>query len=371
MATPHAKPTATGQRAWPLPQLGRKTLLVLGVGLVLLALYPFLGAIAVAAVFAFGTYPYVKKLVDRVGRKRPRLTVGLCVLVLSLSLLLPVTFLSLRLYNLATAKGEDGAGLFSSQTISKMSAAKGKIENTAVAYGVKAGIFRSEKEALDSVHSGTTKALNGALALIPATIASVPSLFLTVLVFCLFLYLFLSRARQIHDSVIRLGIIPSAQVQPITRTLQSSCYTSLVSNLIIGVIQASVVAIGARIGGYSEVVLVFSTVFVLSFIPFIGSSPIAFVLAGLSLLNHNNSSAIILVVTGVISGTIDNVIRPYLVAKGENNVSPIVSFAVIIGAIAILGIKGIFLGPVIITTTVGLLNMRVPEEAAVRERKAS
>jgi predicted PurR-regulated permease PerM len=188
--------------------------------------------------------------------------------------------------------------------------------------------------------------------------ASVPDIFLGLLVFCLFLYLFLSQAQRIRALFIKLGIVAEADIDRISKVMQASCYNSLISNLIIGVVQATVVVVGARIAGYSESVLIFSLVFVMSFVPVLGSLPLAIVLAGISLLNHNAGSAVILLVTIIIAGIIDSIIRPNLVASGENAVHPILSFAVIIGAIAILGLKGIFLGPVILTATVGLLNLK-------------
>lgn len=358
-------------RAWPLPMLNRKLLLIGGLALVLLCMFPFWGSVSVAAVFALGTYPIVRKIITRHGHGKPRLVVGACVALLTLLMLLPVTFFSIRIYNMATApKGESGTGAFSSATVSKMASAKEKIESGLVNYGVKGKVFRSEEEGRESIRSGSNKIMTGLLGAFSTMLTSLPDIFLTLLVFCLFVYLFLSRGRQIRDQAIKLGIVPSAEIDRITKVLQASCYNSIVSNLFIGVIQASVVMAGARFGGYSEMVLIFTVVFFMSFIPFIGSAPVAFLLAGLSFLNHNTSSAIILIVTGMISGTIDNVIRPYLVANGENEVHPIVSFAAIIGAIAVLGFKGIFLGPVILTATIGLLNMPASARAAEKSTHA-
>ncbi|MGE3260951.1 MAG: AI-2E family transporter [Bacteriovoracia bacterium] len=359
MAVTNRKSEGTNSgRHWPLPPVNRKLLLILGLALVAISLIPFWGSVTVAAVFAFGLYPFVKKIAQRFGHGRPRIIVGLCVAALALTMMMPVTFFSVRLYNLATTpKDGNASGIFSSQTLTKIASAKEKIEASLISYGVKGKVFRSETEGMEAIRGGSTKAMNFFLAFFSAVLTSLPDVFLELLVFCLFLYLFLSRGKQIRDSAVKFGIVPAGDVDRVSHVMQTSCYNSLISNLLIGLIQSSVVAAGARLGGYNEVVLIFSVVFLLSFIPFIGSSPLAFLLAGLSLLNQNNGSAVILLVTGMISGTIDNVIRPYLVANGENEVHPIVSFAVIIGAIGVLGIKGIFLGPVILTATVGLLNM--------------
>lgn len=360
------KSQSASTRAWPLPALSRNVLLIFGIALVLLALFPFWGSVSVAGVFAFGLYPLVRKAIDRFGQGRRKIITALCVAVLALFMLLPVTFFTLRLVSLATSKEGNASGAFSSQTLEKMGAAKEKVEKSLVSYGVKAKVFRSEEQALESIRGNSEKVMKTGVALISGLLTAAPDIFLVLLVFCLFLYLFLSRARQIRDACVKLGVVPAREIDRIAKVLQDSCYNSIVSSLLIGLIQSAVVVAGARIGGYREVVLIFTVVFFFSFIPFIGTAPVAFLLAGLSLLNHNNSSAIILGVTGIVAGTVDNVIRPYLVANGENEVHPIVSFAVIIGAIGILGIKGIFLGPVILTATVGLLNLPPKSESRLR-----
>jgi predicted PurR-regulated permease PerM len=349
---------APESRSWPFPQISQRILLSFGIALVFLSLYPFFGSLSVAAVFAYGLYPYVQKLVRRFGKRRPNLVVSLSVLALTLIMILPITFFSVRIYHMASPRDASSNGLFSSQTLTKISAAKEKLENSLVIFGVKAQIFLSEVEARESIQNGSKSIMTSILAVFPAMFASVPDIFLGLLVFCLFLYLFLSQAQRIRALFIKLGIVAEADIDRISKVMQASCYNSLISNLIIGVVQATVVVVGARIAGYSESVLIFSLVFVMSFVPVLGSLPLAIVLAGISLLNHNAGSAVILLVTIIIAGIIDSIIRPNLVASGENAVHPILSFAVIIGAIAILGLKGIFLGPVILTATVGLLNLK-------------
>ncbi|MGZ3695589.1 MAG: AI-2E family transporter [Bdellovibrionota bacterium] len=362
----------TRVRAWPLPQLDRRLLLIAGVALVLLALFPFWGSIAVAAVFAFGTYPLIPWLQKRVGGKSPRLLVGLSVAAFVVLMLLPVTLFGLRLYTLATVpKNGQATGLFSAQTISEVSAAKEKVEAGLITYAVKAKVFESEEEATESIQSGSKEILAGTFAVASRFFASLPEIFLELLVFCLFLYLFLSRAGKIRASSIKLGVVAAYDVDRIIHVMKASCYNSLISSFLIGLVQASVLAVGALFGGFTEFTLIFSAVFVFSFIPLIGTAPWGFLLAAISLLNHNTGSAIILLVTGILSGTIDNVIRPYIVARGENKVNPVLSFAVIIGAIGILGIKGIFLGPVIVTATMGFLNLSPSTEESKTLKQAS
>jgi predicted PurR-regulated permease PerM len=149
---------------------------------------------------------------------------------------------------------------------------------------------------------------------------------------------------------------------------QSSSRDSLVADFIVGALQASVITLGARFFGYNESVLIFSLVFVLSFIPFIGSAPVGYAISLLILLSDGTGHAIIMALVATFAGLIDNVVRPYLVSGGKNDIHPILSFAAILGAIGIFGIKGIFLGPVILTGTVAFLGRPRGEGAQKRAR---
>ncbi|MNT64816.1 hypothetical protein D3C72_2027500 [compost metagenome] len=56
----------------------------------------------------------------------------------------------------------------------------------------------------------------------------------------------------------------------------------------------------------------------------------------------------------MIAGSIDNILKPIMVGRGENNVSAIVSFTSVVGAIIVMGIPGLILGPVIMNLFVGI-----------------
>ena len=359
-----------GASHWPFPALTLQAILIVGIILVAGILFPFWGSLLVASVFAFGLYPYVKKLSARVKSKKRVWLVGGAVFALALVLMLPASLFSLRLYNLATSPKEgDAKGMFSTETLNKASDAKEKVEATIIRYGVKAHMFRNEAEAEEAVRSGSKSAMTAVFGGISSVLVSVPEIFLTFLVFCLFLFLFLAKAQQIRSYMIKTGVMSERDIDCVTEVMQSSCYNSLISNLLIGVIQAAIIAVGARFAGYNETVMIFTLVFALSFIPFIGSAPVAYLLAALSLITGNSGNAILMAVIGTVAGTIDNVIRPYLIANGENEVHPIFSFAAIIGAIGILGFKGLFLGPVILTATIGILN--IPGRRDIGHSKAA
>jgi len=61
----------------------------------------------------------------------------------------------------------------------------------------------------------------------------------------------------------------------------------------------------------------------------------------------------VLLVFAVIAGTMDNVLRPYLIKKGAD--LPLLIFAGVIGGLLSIGVVGIFVGPVVLAVTYKLL----------------
>lgn len=344
------------KNGWPFPKLRSEWILAFGILLLALCLYPFWGAIAIAGIFAFG----LKKPLDRVRARLhlgKRISVALAVVSLFIFILLPVSYFGFRLYQIAAGNPEEGVdGALSSQTLDQLSSAYQNLEAKLAGYGARWNLFPNPAGAKQAIYQGIASAGKAAVGLISATVLSIPDFVVTSLIFSLFLYLFLSRGPRIGQSLVKMGAMTPPDVSRLSTVLQASSYNALVSNVVVGAIQAAVIAGGARIFGFSESFLIFTAVFFLSFIPFIGAAPVGFALAILAFLTGNTGQGIGMVVVALIGGTVDNVVRPYLISDKSGDVNPVVTFAAILGAIAIFGLKGLFLGPVIVTATYGLLS---------------
>jgi predicted PurR-regulated permease PerM len=195
-----------------------------------------------------------------------------------------------------------------------------------------------------------------ALALVSAALMNLPVLFLEMMVFGLFLYVFLAYPIPIRRSAFRLNIFRPQDLKRAIRIMKESSYNSLVSNFLVGLLQASIITVGARFAGYNESVLIFSGVFAVSYIPFVGSAPLGYLLAVLSFVTGSTGEGFLMLGVATFAGIIDNIVRPFLVSNGGTEVHPVLSFASIIGSIGVFGLKGLFLGPVILTATIALLG---------------
>lgn len=338
---------------WPFPFVGRNVFLAVGALLLAFILFPFWGAIAVAAVFAFGLSRPFDRVSRRLGNRR-RLTAALSVGLLTILLFFPATLFGVRVYEMATAPKEQNS--FSARTLEQVDSVYKKLEALAVKYGVGARIFKSGSDAQESLRKSASVALTKMLSFTSAAVASLPEITVTLLVFALFLYAFLAYSRQIKRFAFRLRIFRPDDLKRSINILKASSFESLVANAAVGALQASIITIGAAALGYREYVLIFSVVFFISFIPFIGAAPVGYAIALFILLNDGTGPALIMAAIATFTGIVDNFARSYFVSGGENEVHPILSFAAILGAIGMLGLKGIFLGPVILTSTVAFLG---------------
>ncbi len=177
---------------------------------------------------------------------------------------------------------------------------------------------------------------------------SAPEFILNLFIFSLALYFFLTESRMVRRAFSSLRILHEQELDELIRVTQRSSYTTLVVSATIGAIQASVVAVGGLIFGYKEFFLVFVITFFTSFIPVIGAAPVAVLLSLLSFIQGEMGAGIGLLVVAIVAGSVDNVIKPWIVASSsEENLNPIISLVAIIGAIIVYGLPGLLLGPIL------------------------
>lgn len=137
--------------------------------------------------------------------------------------------------------------------------------------------------------------------------------------------------------------------------IKSSCNEVFFSNVLTGAVQATVVSTGAFFSKTGDVFIIFFCTFFLSFIPVIGAGPVAFVLAAYAFVEGRVGAGIAMSAVALFAGIVDNLIRPYLTSRGEVKVPVFVSFLSIIGGVLLIGLPGLFLGPLLASLTYGAL----------------
>jgi predicted PurR-regulated permease PerM len=94
-----------------------------------------------------------------------------------------------------------------------------------------------------------------------------------------------------------------------------------------------------------------------SLVPVVGSA-IIWVPAVISLImqGHPLAAIILALICGIVVGLVDNVIRPWVIS-GRAEMGGLVVFISVLGGIAVFGMLGLVLGPIIVATGASLLDL--------------
>lgn len=328
-------------------QSARITITALVFILFILMFVPFFFPILMAVLVAFALDPIISKYAaKRSKRKLPAVLLLLGFFIFTAG---PITLVFFRFsanVREISAKGIENTEFY---------AAAEKLFH----WGTEQFATISDKFGMSSENAGAPaqhadlipKAANFVLQQLANIASSAPEFLLSLLVFSLALYFFITESKKIGRSIASLDLLPRSELDLITNELQKGSYVTLFTSAVTGVIQSLFVAISVRLFGYKEFFLIFIITFFVSFIPVIGAAPVAYFFAAVSFIQGETGAGIGLVILGAIAGTIDNVVRPLLATKDEGDISPAVSLLAVIGAVIVFGFTGIFLGPVITRLT--------------------
>lgn len=192
-------------------------------------------------------------------------------------------------------------------------------------------------------------------------VTQIPDLVLGVLVMSLTFYFFVLKEDEIRKVFDRYYYFSHDHSNRFIAVLKSSCREVFLSNVITGMLQSTIVSLGALACGIGDFYIVFFLTFIISFIPVIGAAPMAFILAGLAFIEKKIGAGITMAVIGMIAGLADNVVRPFLVSLGEVEVPAFIGFLAVIGGVYVLGLPGLFVGPLLASLVYGALPIIVEE----------
>jgi predicted PurR-regulated permease PerM len=71
---------------------------------------------------------------------------------------------------------------------------------------------------------------------------------------------------------------------------------------------------------------------------------------------HAGRAIILITICGALGATIDNILRPVLLG-GRASLNGLLVFISVLGGIAVFGVLGVVLGPIVVATTVGILDV--------------
>jgi predicted PurR-regulated permease PerM len=134
-------------------------------------------------------------------------------------------------------------------------------------------------------------------------------------------------------------------------------FASVTTSLVIAAVQAVVCGGAFAIVGLGSAIFWGVVMGFLSLLPVVGAWPV-WVPAALYLFSAGRPvRAIVLIsICGALGGTIDSILRPALLG-GRASLNGLLVFISVVGGIAVFGVLGVVLGPIVVATTVGILDV--------------
>lgn len=215
-------------------------------------------------------------------------------------------------------------------------------------------------KALSQTASVTTKILN-------KTSAGVLSAAFGTFVVFFALFFFLRDGKTLLDSIKEALPMENRHVERIAREFKGTSRAAVSATVIIGIIQGAVGALTFLFIGFSSWLVWGVIMTILSIIPMVGSYIIMVPAAVVLLASGRIGAAVfILVMATVVSYGVDYLLRPRLVGR-DAKMHDLLVFASSLGGLAVFGIMGFIVGPVIASLLVAMLTifkegLDLPEE---------
>jgi predicted PurR-regulated permease PerM len=204
--------------------------------------------------------------------------------------------------------------------------------------------------------------------LFSAFITELPAILMMGLITTLAVYFFLREADSIRTFFDRYFYFSKKNGQKFITMTKACCREVFFSNIITGILQATIVSVGALIFGIGDFFLVFYATFIASFVPVIGAAPVAALLAVMCFMESQVGTGIGMLVVSAISGVSDNIIRPYLGTLGAVEVHPFIGLMAVIGGVIMFNLPGLFIGPLVASLIFGVIPI-ILDEYSVLEKK--
>lgn len=192
-------------------------------------------------------------------------------------------------------------------------------------------------------------------------VGELPTIMMVGLITILAVYCFLSESHRIRLLFDRYCYFSQKNGDEFIRMIKLCCREVFFSNIITGVLQATIVSIGALIFDVGDFFLVFFITFIVSFIPIIGAAPVAAVLGIICFMEARMGAGIGMMVVAGFSGLSDNIIRPFLGSLGAVEVHPFIGLLSVIGGVIMFGLPGLFMGPLVASLMFGALPIIIDE----------
>lgn len=189
-----------------------------------------------------------------------------------------------------------------------------------------------------------------------AFLLDLPGILLQLAVIALVFFFTLRDGDKLGEFVSGLSPLKPEKEKIIIKKFKDITNSIVYGQVIVGIVQGIVAGVGLFIFGVPKALLLSILAIFMSIIPVIGPA-IVWVPAAIYLFASGNSlvALIFVLYNLIITSTIDNVLRTYIVAR-KTELSAVITLIGMIGGLLIFGLLGLILGPLIMAYLIILLE---------------
>ncbi len=194
--------------------------------------------------------------------------------------------------------------------------------------------------------------------------------YFVIMIFTMF-YFFRDGAQLVAKTK-RLMPIPDEQIERVFGRLRDVIYATMYGGIVVAVIQGVLGGLLFAVMGLPSAIFWGAVMVFLSIIPFLGAF-VVYLPAGVFLmLSGSYVKGILMIAIGtIVISQSDNIIRPYLIS-GRTEMHPLLLFFAIMGGVAMFGLLGVVVGPLIAAVFVAIIRLfevrlHTPEDVAPPE----
>jgi predicted PurR-regulated permease PerM len=169
--------------------------------------------------------------------------------------------------------------------------------------------------------------------------------FLNLLIMLYAMFYFLMRGRRWVDGAIGLVPLPAGERERLVKVAESASRATINGTVLIGLMQGLLNGLGFAVVGIQAAAFWGAIMAVLSIMPAIGTALVWLPAVLYLAINGQVAAAFgLLVWSGIVVGTLDNVVRPVLVGR-QTRVPDLLIVVTTLGGISLMGMPGLVLGP--------------------------
>lgn len=192
---------------------------------------------------------------------------------------------------------------------------------------------------------------------------------LTIMIFGF--YYFLAEGPIIAEEIEKLLPFEPADEVAVAKQFETICRGVVLGTLAAAVAQALLVGIACGFLRIPGTWLLICATGVLSMIPFLGAGGVYVPVSVYLFWNERYGAAIFLLIFGaVVVSTVDNLIRAHMI-HGTSRLHPLVALVSALGAIKLVGLWGIFIGPVVAGIFYALLKILQQKMSRMERREST